>query len=204
MAKTEGTQNVPAPLLDGYRATLGEQRPNTAVHKRYPWRLPTMQKGKSNVTAGQRIQRDRFLTARDQFKTLSTAERQRWYAGMPPWSSLLWYYNFFMLSALNDVLGADARGASVIKSIQNRTLEIPIAGTTITHATPVDAAKTVIMLWGASYNQQAEEISEGVWWAIAWAVYPIWGTLNNTNVSLTWTINPTVAGKVALQVIEYL
>ena len=204
MAKTEGTQSIPAAWLDSYRATLGEQRPNTAVHKRVPYRLPNMQAGGSNVSAAQRIQRNRFLYVRDKFKLLTPAEKARWYAAMPPYSSLLWYYNFFMLSGLMDVLGADAKGASVIKTIQNRILTVPVAGTTITHATTIDAQKAVVMLWGASYNQQAHEVSEGVWWAIAWAVYPIWGTLSNTNISLTWTINPSVAGKVALQVIEYI
>ena len=204
MAKTEGTQTVPAEWLDSYRASLGEQRPKLAVHKRVPFRLPNMQAGKSGETAGQRIQRARFKTVIDSFHTLSLAERQRWYAAMPPYSSLLWYYNFFMLSGLMDVLGADARGASVIKSIQNRIISVPLAGTTITHASVIDASKAVVMIWGAGYNQHAEEVSEGVWWAIAWQVYPVWQNLNNTTIDLTWTINPTIAAKVALQVIEYL
>ena len=123
---------------------------------------------------------------------------------MPPWSSLLWYYNFFMLSGLMDVLGGDARGASVIKTIQNRTLEVPLGGTTITHATIIDAAKAVVMIWGAGYNYTAFEADGGVWTAPAWPVYPLWGTLSNTNISLTWAINPSVAAKVALQVIEYI
>ena len=204
MAKTEGDQNVPAPLLDAYRATLGEVRPDTAVHKRYPWRLPTMQGGKANETAKQRKQRARFITVRDSFKTLSHGERQRWYAAMPPWSSLLWYYNFFMLSGLMDVLGADARGAMVIKTIQNKFLEVPIGGTTITHDAVIDASKAVVMLWGGSYNYTAFEADGGVWTAPAWPVYPIWGTLNNTNISLTWTIQPSIAGNVAVQIIEYI
>ena len=203
MAKTEGDQNVPSGLLDAYRATLGEVRPDAAVHKRYPWRMPTMQAGKANETAKQRIQRNRFNTVRAKFNTLSPAERARWYAGMPPWSSLLWYYNYFMLSGLNDVLGADARGASVIKSIQNRTIELPTAGTTITHATVVDASKVVVMLWGASYAYDWDQVGD-IPYAWAWPVYPIWGTLNNTNISITWGMLPEAAAKVALQVIEYL
>ena len=98
MAKTEGTQDIPSALLDQYRATLGEQRPNTSVSKRYPFRLPLFQAGKPGETVKQRIQRDRFKQVITQFKGLSRAEKERWYAGMPPWSSLLWYYNFFMLS----------------------------------------------------------------------------------------------------------
>lgn len=203
MAKTEGEQTIPSALLDAYRATLGEQRPALGVQKRYPWRLPTMQAGKSNETAGQRIQRGRFKTVRDSFKTLTPAERARWYAAMPPYSSLLWYYNYFMLSGLMDVLGADARGASVIKSIQNRTIELPLDGTTITHAAVIDASKAVVMLWGASYDFDWDQVGD-VPYAWAWPVYPIWGTLNNTTISLTWGMLPNSVAKVSLQVIEYL
>ena len=203
MAKIEGTQSIPSELLDKYRATLREQSPKDVAGKRSPYRLPTKQAGGSNETAGQRIQRARFNTVRAQFNTLSDAERARWYDGMPPWSSLLWYYNFFMLSGLMDVLGADAKGASVIKSIQNRTLEVPLAGTTITHASVIDATKAVVMLWGASYQFDEAQVGDYPY-AWAWPVYPIWGTLNNTNISLTWSMNPAQAAQVALQVIEYL
>lgn len=204
MAKTEGDQDIPSELLDSYRATLGEQRPNTAVGKRYPFRLPPMQKGGNNVTRAQQLQRNRFKTVVGKFKTLTPAEKSRWYAGMPPWSSLLWYYNFFILSGLNDVLGADARGASVIKTIQNRTLTVPVGGTTITHVSTIDANKAVVMIWGASYNYTEIEDPGANWYGIAWPVYPLWGTLSNTNVSITWAVPLTQAGKVSVQVIEYL
>lgn len=203
MAKTEGTQNIPAALLDAYRATLGEQTPKLVVEKRYPYRIPRLQTGGGNISAKQQAQRNRFLYVRDKFKTLSQAEKARWYAAMPEWGSLLWYYNFFMLSGLMDVLGADAKGASVIKTIQNRKLSIPLAGTTITHATAIDASKAVVMLWGASFT---EYIREEEAYAVVYAcpVYPVWGTLTNTNISLTWSVNPTIAAEVALQVIEYI
>lgn len=102
-----------------------------------------------------------------------------------------------------DVLGADARGASMIKSIQNRTLELPLGGTTITHDTVIDAAKAVIMIWGATYKFDSDQVGD-IPYAWAWPVYPVWGTLNNTNVSLTWGIAGQIAGQVAIQVIEYL
>jgi len=203
LAKTEGDQNIPSALLDAYRATLGEVNPETIVRKRYPFRMPTMKTGKGNVSAAQVSQRGRFLTVRNSFLKMSPAERERWYASMPVWHSLLWYYNFFMMSGLNDVLGADARGASVIKSIQNRTLEIPLAGTTITHASVVDATKTVIMLWGASYGYGWDQVGD-IPYAWAWPVYPIWGTLNNTNISLTWSQLPEAVSKASLQIIEYI
>lgn len=203
MAKTEGTQNIPSALLDAYRATLGEQRPNLGVQKRNPYRLPPMQEGGKNVSAAQTIQRNRFKTVLDTFKTLSPAERQRWYDAMPPWASLLWYYNYFMLSGLMDVLGADGRGASVIKTIQNRTLDLPSGGTTITHATVIDAAKAVVMIWGGSYDYDWDQVGD-IPYAWAWAVYPVWGTLSNTNISLTWSMPVQATAKVALQVIEYI
>ena len=162
-----------------------------------------MQDGHGNVTTKQRIQRDRFKYVQEKFKTLSPAEKARWYAAMPEWSSLLWYYNYFMLSGLMDVLGADARGASVIKSIQNRSFEIPAAGTTITHDTVIDASKAVVMIWGAGYNHDEGQIGDYPY-AWAWPVYPIWGTLNNTNISLTWGMDVETAAKVAMQVIEYI
>ena len=203
MVNIAGDQSIPSALLDAYRATLGEKNPKSIVRKRYPYRMPRMKTGRGNVTAAQQIQRDRFIYVKDKFKTLSHAEKTRWYAAMPEWSSLLWYYNFFMLSGLMDVLGADARGAAVIKSIQNRTVEIPLAGTTITHVNVIDASKAVVMLWGASHNYEMAGSAPGEY-AWAWAVYPIWGTLSNTNISLTWAVAPQAAAKVALQVIEYI
>ena len=203
MAKTEGTQEIPSALLDEYRATLGEQRPDTGVRKRYPYRVPTMQTKRGCPSRAQRIQRGRFLVARDSFKERIFAEKERWYAARPEWSSLLWYYNFFVMSSLMDVLGADAKGAQVIKSIQNRTLELPLAGTTITHDAVVDAEKVVVMLWGASYKYSHDQVGD-IPYAWAWPVYPVWGTLNNTNLSLTWSMAPQAVAKVALQVIEYI
>ena len=203
MAKTEGTQSIPSELLDAYRATLGEQAPNLVVEKRYPHKVPRMRDGRGNVTAKQRIQRDRFTYVKEKFGTLSAAEKARWYAAMPEWSSLLWYYNYFIMSGLMDVLGADGRGASVIKSLQNRTIDVPASGTTITHAAVIDAAKTVVMLWGGSYNYNWDQVGD-VPYAWAWAVYPVWGTLSNTNISITWSIDVQAAAKVALQIIEYI
>ena len=203
MAKITGPQSVPSELLDKYRATLGEVRPNDVVEKRYPYKLPVMRSTGGTPSQKQRNQRARFLEVRDKFKTLSPAERARWYEGRPPWSSLLWYYNYFVLSGLIDVLGGDARGAQVIKQILNRTLEVPSGGTTITHASTIDASKAVVMMWGATYDYDHD--TEGDYpYAWAWPIYPIWGTLSNTNISLTWSMDIQAAAQVAIQVIEYL
>ncbi len=219
MAKTDGTQNVPAPLLDSYRATLGEQRPNDVIEKRYPYRVKKMQEGGHGVSRAQVIQRERFKTVRDQFNTLSPAERARWYAGMPPWSSFLWYYNYFMLSGLMDILGADARGASVIKNIQNIKDSIPTGGKTVTIPNAVDVTKVVVMIWGASYNEAEKSwqaFATGCWaegdcqldWTAyayrAWSVYPIWGNLQPTSIDISWGIAAKIAGDVSIQIIEYL
>jgi len=151
MAKTEGVQSVPSALLDAYRATLGEQRPDNSVEKRYPYRLPTMQGGKSNETAAQRIQRDRFKIAITDFEKVSPAERARWYAGMPPWSSLLWYYNYFIMSSLMGNANITDGGAGVIKSIQFIKEEVPMTGGKSYAINTVDPAKTVVMMFGNSF-----------------------------------------------------
>ena len=203
MARTEGDQDIPSELIDAYRATLGEQKPNLAVGKRYPFRLPTMQAGKSGETAAQRTQRDRFKYVIDKFKTLSPAERARWYAGMPPWSSLLWYYNFFMLSGLMDVLGADASGASVIKSIQNIKDTIPTGGKTVTIPNAIDTSKVVVMLWGASYGY-GEHYEETFAFAWCWSIYPVWDNLQANSIDIGWSMTPVAAADISIQIIEYL
>ena len=98
MAKVEGDQSIPSEWLDSYRAALGEKRPNAAVEKRYPFRVPTAKTGAAGETPARRAQRTAFKNAISKFKNLSQADRQRWYARMPEWSSLLWYYNWFMLN----------------------------------------------------------------------------------------------------------
>lgn len=204
MAKTDGTQNIPSELLDTYRATLGEEKPGDVVGKRYPYRVPRMQNGHGNVTATQRIQRDKFKYVIDKFKGLSAAERARWYAAMPPWSSLLWYYNFFMLSGLIDVLGANAKGASVIKSIQNISDSIPTGGKTVTIPNAVDTSKVVIMIWGSAHNWNFEEPIPDNFAAYAWNIFPVWSNLTATSIWVGWSETPQFAATVSLQIIEYI
>ncbi|GAH45394.1 unnamed protein product, partial [marine sediment metagenome] len=87
MAKTDGTQDIPSELLDGYRATLGEERPDNGVRKRYPYRVPTMQTLVGHPSPKQKAQRARFLTAINNFADVDWPTRQRWYAAMPEWDS---------------------------------------------------------------------------------------------------------------------
>ena len=169
MAKFEGTQSVPAELLDLYRATLTEGMPTGAIRKRFPFRLRLFQKGGSKVTNEQLKQRSRFETIRDKFKTLSWAERQRWYAARPPWGSLLWYYNYFMLSGLmgNAIVGD--KGGGVIKSIKH--YEFTLNATRTIDATvsisAVDPNKAICFFFGGGgYMGQVDSA------AYAFPVYP--------------------------------
>lgn len=205
MAKTEGTQSVPAPLLDAYRATLGEQRPNAAVHKRYPWRMPPMQEGGNNVTAKQSKHRDSFKIAVANFATTTPAERARWYAAMPPWSSFLWYYNYFLMSELAGNADIPAGGAGVIKSIQHKTISMPSgAGEGQVAITAIDPTKAVVMLFGSSASLQEETE-----FYIVVTVYPYMSSLAAELVKCKWslpspTVNDTVAADIGITVIEYV
>jgi len=162
MAKVEGVQSVPAPLLDSYRATLGEQRPNDVIEKRYPWRVKKMQEGGSGVSAAQVTQRNRFKTIRNNFNTVLAPERARWYAAMPPWSSFLWYYNYFMMSGLSGNADIPDGGAGVIKSIQVVKEEVPTTGAKSYTIAEVDPAKCVVMIQGNSYISDTVQRFSGI------------------------------------------
>ena len=151
MAKTDGTQSIPSELLDLYRATLGEERANAAISKRYPFRMPRMQTGHGNATAAQLDQRARLKIAIADFNKVSAADRARWYAAMPPWSSFLWYYNYFIMSSLTGNADISGGGAGVIKSIQFKKEEVPTTGGKAFAINAVDPAKTVVMMFGNSY-----------------------------------------------------
>ena len=220
MAKIEGTQTIPSELRTLYEGTLTPALPDGTVRARFPFSLPAFKKNGRKVTEAQRAQRDRFLQAHAQFKNLDSAERQRWYDARPIWNSLLWYYNYFMLSALNGVLGAINPGACVIRSIQNARLSVPATGAWFTFATTVLVEKCVIMLWGAAYkktsaiwNEYAIAIgTEGQentaeWYATAvggWPVYPVWDSLNTDKIWIGWASTPDTAAEIAVQVIEYI
>ncbi len=151
MARIEGTQNIPAEWLDLYRATLTEKLPTGAARKRFPFRLKHFQKGGNKVTDAQLEQRSRFEAIRDKFKNVSWANRQRWYAARPPWNSILWYYNYFMLSGLMGNAFVGDKGGGVIKTIQVMKASVPTTGTHVfTLPVSVDAAKTVIMIQGSA------------------------------------------------------
>ena len=151
MAKLEEPQDIPSELLDLYRGTLNPNPTGNIVKKRYPFRMPRMQEGKTGVHKGQIAQRARFKEVIQNFRGVSAAERARWYAAEPPWSSFLWYYNYFIMSGLAGNANVEQGGAGVIKSIQFVSKSIPTGGNEAVAINAVDPAKTVVMLFGNSY-----------------------------------------------------
>jgi len=149
MAKLEEPQNIPSELLDPYRATLNPHPTGNIVKKRYPFRMPRMQEGGKGVHAGQKAQRARFKTAMADFRNVSAPVRARWYAAEPPWSSFLWYYNYFIMSSLVGNANIAQGGVGVIKTIQ-RFID------TVSNTAPkdftldpvVDPLKTVVLFNG--------------------------------------------------------
>lgn len=209
MAKTEGTQNIPSELLDAYRATLGEQTPKTIVGKRYPYRVPTMQDGRGNVSEAQRTQRDRFLLAKENFAAVDETTRARWYAAMPPYSSFLWYYNYFIMSDLTGNADIKHGGSGVIKSIQFKTIAMPAgAGEGSVAITTIDPAKAVVMIYGNSYIFWSETSNGGL--SIAFmTVYPYVSEITATLIKCKWSITnywskSTAAANIGITVIEYI
>lgn len=151
MAKIEGTQSIPSELKEIYDGTLTPLQPDSVIRKRYPWRAPLMQEGGYKVSEAQKTQRQRWLTIKNKFKNVDYATRQRWYAARPVWHSLLWYYNYFMMSGLLGNVKVGDKGGGVIKSIQHFKHSVPTSGGYSFPIATVDPAKCVVMLQGSSY-----------------------------------------------------
>jgi hypothetical protein len=198
MARIEGTQNIPSELKDLYDGTLTPLMPNAAVRRRAPWRLPKMQEGGYKVSANQKGQRQRWLTIRDKFLSLDEAARQRWYEARPQWNSLLWYFNYFMMSGLNGVVDVNGMEGGVIRDINHYEFTIP--GTSPWEATvnidPCDPKKTVPFFFGAGFL----EVIPGV----VGVMYPHMKSLNSSQ--LVAAVSPGCDGAVVfgVTVIEYI
>ena len=203
MAKIEGTQNIPAEWLDLYRATITEKLPSGVSRKRYPFRIPLRQSGGYKVTNAQKNQRTRFLTILEKFRGVTQAQRQRWYAARPEWSSLLWYFNYFILSGLRGNANVNQGGHGVIKLIQHIKAAIPTDGTTLSLPTAVDPIKAVVMAWGGAHNHAADQGGD-LAWAWAWACYPVPLMLNSSQFSVDWSETPEAAGAASFMIIEYI
>lgn len=205
MAKVTGTQNVPSALLDLYRGTLGEQTPENAIAKRYPYRIPTIQTEKGHPSVKQLAQRTRFKTAFADFANVDATTRARWYAAMPPWGSFLWYYNYFIMSDLMGNADSNTGGFGLIKSIQFKTIAMPAAaGEGQVAITAIDPTKAVVMLFGASMNNE-----EGENWYRVNTIYPYVSSIAAELIKCKWSIATyrgmdTEAANIGITVIEYI
>lgn len=198
MARITGTQSIPSELKTLYDGTITPLMPNGAIRRRYPWAKPGKQTGGYLITAKEQEQRSRWLTVRNLFKNISQEERQRWYAARPQWNSLLWYYNYFMMSGLMGNVHVNGMEAGVIKDINHYTFTLG-SGTAPEATISIDAcdpAKTVPFFFGAG------------WWEVLSGVvavmYPFMKTLGSS--SMVAAVSPglgqdTVFG---VTIIEYI
>jgi hypothetical protein len=198
MARIEGTQNIPSELKYFYDGTLTPLMPNAAIRSRYPWHVTQVQEGGPKESEGHKKQRARWKAIRDKFKTLTKAERQRWYAAAPPWGSLLFYYNYFMMSGLvgNAVVGD--KGGGVIKDIHHYTFTLP-AGTPqdVTIAIDeCDPTKAVPFFFGAGWF----DVVTG---AVA-LVYPYLASLSSTQMIVRASLMNGEAVGCSVSLIEYI
>ena len=205
MAKHEGDQSIPSEWLDEYRAALNPHPTGKIVKKRYPFRVPKMQTNKGHPHANQLAQRNRFLEAKSDFEDLGSTERARWYAAEPPWSSFLWYYNYFIMSSLTGNANINQGGAGVIKSIQFKQISMPAAaGEGQVAITAVDIAKSVVMLFGNSAI-----IYEWETGSVVVTVYPYVSSFASELVKCKWSMTSysgedTKTATIGLIIIEYI
>ena len=197
-----GLQVIPAEWLDEYRATLTENLPADATRKRYPFRIPLRQKFGYKVSAKQQEQRNRWLEIKTKFKNIPWAVRQRWYAARPPWASLLWYYNYFMMSGLmgNAVVGD--KGGGVIKDIGHYVFTLP-AGTPANVTVNIDTcdpAKAVAFLFGAG----GLEVNPGGTEYYAFPVYPYLVSIASTYAIFKASMDISWATGCSASIIEYI
>ena len=201
MAKITGEQSIPSEDLENYRSALGEARADGTVEKRMPFRLPQCQAGRAGETPQKLKQRNSFKAGLAKFKLLSQADRQRWYNRMPPWSSYLWYYNWFMLNAVPNLWQAIPGGDAMLNNIQVVKTDLSVGGGLIDIPSEVIATKCVVMLMGAAYD--VVEAGEPQY-AYAWAIYPILSSISNTQIDLRWGTTPQGSSLVSATIIEYI
>lgn len=205
MAKITGPQTVPAEWLNAYRSNLTDPLPDGTVRKRFPYRLPKCQEGGLAVTDEQKKQRGRVKFAVGLFKTIPPAGRTRWWDNMPPWGSFLWYYNYFIMSALVGNADPKRGGAGVIKSIQFKTIAMPAgAGEGSVAIAAVDPTRAVVMLYG---NSIAIDDEGGVYFVTT--VYPYVSEITAELVKCKWSLatpyyTNTKAANIGITVIEYI
>ncbi len=203
MAKVEGTQNIPSGIWDKYRAQLTFKLTDATIRLRCPFTRPKSREGEADESLLQISQRNRFKSARDSFNNVPESSRSRWYDTAPPWNSYLWYYNWFMLSALMGVTGIPGGTIAVIKQIINKKISVPTGGTGFSFQPAVDPSKVVIMLWGNAWSWQSIQWGTAEL-AVAWPVYPVWDSLLSSSLLVNWAQTPIDAANITVQIIEYI
>lgn len=157
-----------------------------------------MQEGGYKVSDAQKKQRNRWKAIRDKFKTLTWAEKQRWYAARPPWASLLWYYNYFMMSGLmgNAVIGD--KGGGVIKDINHYAFTMTAGATPLATIAidTCDPAKSVPFFFGAGWYEILTNF--------AIVVYPYLVSLNSTQMIVGASMQIDANAKIGVTLIEYI
>lgn len=205
MAKTTGTQSIPSALLPLYKAVMAEANPEKRVGKRYPFRVPPMQTEKGHPSKKQKTQRDAFLVAVAAFNNTDAATRQRWWENEPEWNSFLWYYNYFLMSSLNDEIVVGDGVIGVIKSIQHKTISIPTgSGEGSVAITAVDVDKAIVMIQGGTVA-----VEDNSSYGYAGAIMPYVSSIASTLVKAKWALpvmfgNNAIAATVSIIVIEYI
>lgn len=151
MAKIDGAQTIPSELYYKYAALLTPLLSGQQIRTRTPFNRPDSRAGGPDESPEQVLQRARFSKAIQDFAALTPAERAEWYAAQPQWHSLLWYYNYYVMSSLAGNANITQGGSGVIKTIQNAKGSVPPSGTKVfTLATAVDATKAVVMIQGSA------------------------------------------------------
>lgn len=150
MAKID-TQSIPSEDRINYKRACQISttiRGVTYIRRRFPWRLPKMQKGGYGVAAGQLVQRGRFGTVKNVYVPLSAEVKARWAAANPEYESFLFGYNFFMMEGL---LGGGPPGfEGMIKSIQVVKEEVPKTGAKVFVINAIDPTKAVVLIQGSA------------------------------------------------------
>ncbi len=162
MAKIEGPQNIPSEIAELYSAFLTPALSDNSIRGRCPFTRPLSKAGGPQESEAQKKQRARFKQAIEGFKNTPYATRHRWYSSAPIWNSFLWYYNYYLLSALTGVTGLPNKTLAVIKSIQYVSKSIPTGGAESITISTVDPDKTVVMLFGNSYISDKIHHYDGV------------------------------------------
>ncbi|MDD5061913.1 MAG: hypothetical protein PHN44_06520 [Candidatus Marinimicrobia bacterium] len=198
MAKIEGDQNIPAELLDQYRATLGEKLPNGACRKRYPYRIPRLQKNGYGISTAQKEQRNRWLAIIEKFKTLGAPGKARWFGSPPNLTAGLWYYDYFQMSGLLGVVEVNGMGAGVIKDIHHYAFTMAQAATPLytLSVDTCDPEKSVPFFFGNGFLQVADQGFVNV--------MPYLKSLNSTQMIVGMSNQIDTDAVLSVSLIEYI